>query len=95
LEVHLEQDPGIVPVSELRKDVAAVLKQLQSTQEPVVITQRGRAAAVLSSIEAYERREREHDLLQLLARGEKEISLGVGASLVSVLSEADDLLASD
>ena len=91
----LSKIPGIVPVSELRQDVAAVLKRLQASREPLVITQRGRAAAVLISIEAYERREREHDLLQLLARGEKEISDGVGVSLVSVLADADELLASD
>ena len=91
----LSKIPGIVPVSELRQDVAGVLKRLSGSREPLVITQRGRAAAVLISIEAYERREQEHDLLQLLARGEKEISDGVGVSLSSVLAEADDLLASD
>jgi len=87
--------PQLVPVSDLRQDAAAVLKRLQASREPLVITQRGRAAAVLLSIEAYERREQERDLLQLLARGEKEISDGKGSSLDSVLAEADALLAAD
>lgn len=87
--------PELVPVSDLRQDVAAVLKQLQNSREPLVITQRGRAAAVLLSIEAYERGEQERDLLRLLARGEKEISDGKGSNLNSVLAEADALLAAD
>jgi PHD/YefM family antitoxin component YafN of YafNO toxin-antitoxin module len=57
-----------------------------------VITQRGRAAGVLLSIDAYERSEHERELLRLLALGEKEIAGGTGHSLDSVLKEADGLL---
>lgn len=87
--------PELVPVSDLRQDVAAVLKRLQASREPLVITQRGRAAAVLLSIDAYERIEQERELLQLLARGEKEIREGKGSDLDAVLAEADALLAAD
>ena len=87
--------PELVPVSDLRQDVAAVLKRLQASREPLVITQRGRAAAVLLSIDAYERIEQERELLQLLARGEKEIRDGKGSDLDAVLAEADALLAAD
>ena len=85
--------PTIIPVTDLRQDAAAALKQARSTQQPLVITQRGRAAAVLLSLEAYERGERERQLLYLLARGEQEIAAGKGISLDEVLAEADDLLA--
>ena len=87
--------PEIVPISDLRQDVAAVLKRLQASREPFVITQRGRAAAVLLSVEAYQKGERERALLQMLARGEKEIAEGRGSDLDSVLAEADALLAAD
>jgi len=46
--------PEIVPVTDLRADIAAVLKRLEASREPFVITRRGRAAAVLLSVEAYE-----------------------------------------
>ena len=85
--------PKLVPVSDLRQDVAAVPKRLHASREPLVITQRGRATAVLLSVDAYERREQERALLQLLARGEKEIAAGKGADLDAVLAEADALLA--
>ena len=60
-----------------------------------MITQRGRAAAVLLSVEAYERSERDRELLRLLARGEKEIETAEGYDLDSVLAEADALLAEE
>jgi prevent-host-death family protein len=87
--------PKIVPVTDLRQDAAGVLKELQKTGEPLFITQRGRAAGVLMSIGAYERSQRERELLRLLARGEKEIADGRGHSLDSVLREADALLEDD
>lgn len=84
--------PKIIPVTDLRQDAAAVLREVQGSYEPLVITQRGRAAGVLLSVDAYERSQRELELLRLLAVGEKEIGEGRGHSLESVLKEADDLL---
>lgn len=51
--------PAIVPVSDLRQDAAGVLKSVKSSNEPLFITQRGRATAVLMSLDAYERFEAE------------------------------------
>ncbi len=84
--------PNIIPVTDLRQDAAAALKRLQASKQPVVITQRGRAAAVLLSMEAYERGEHERQLLRLIARGEQEIGAGKGFDLDAVLAEADALL---
>lgn len=84
--------PEIIPITELRQDAAAALKRLNSSRQPVVITQRGRAAAVLLSMEAYERSEHERELLHLLAQGEQEIAAGKGFDLDEVLAEADALL---
>jgi prevent-host-death family protein len=84
--------PEIVPVSDLRQGAAAVLERLRKLRRPLVITQRGRATAVLVSLEEYERSERERELLRLLALGEKEISEGRGHDLDEVMAEADALL---
>jgi len=85
--------PDIIPITDLRQDAAAALKRVRSSRQPAVITQRGRAAAVLLSLEAYERSEHERRLLHLLARGEQEIKAGKGFDLDEVLAEADALLA--
>ena len=81
--------PNIIPVTDLRQDAAAALKRLKTSKQPVVITQRGRAAAVLLSLEEYERGEHERQLLRLIARGEQEIAAGKGFDLDTVLAEAD------
>ena len=84
--------PDIIPVTDLRKDAAGVLRKLQSSAGPLVITQRGRAIAVIQSLEAYEKSEHERELLRALANGDKEISAGKGHTLSSVMKEADALL---
>lgn len=83
--------PKIIPVSDLRQKTSAVLKDI-SAGEPVFITQRGRAVAVMVSMKAYEHSQHELDILRLLARGEKEIEAGTAYELGEVLKEADRFL---
>lgn len=87
--------PAIVPISDLRQDTAGVIKRVIATGEPVVITQRGRASAVLVSADAYERIQYENELLHVLARGDAEIAAGVGRDAEDVMAEARALLGTD
>jgi len=87
--------PDIIPVTDLRQDAAAVLRKLQKSARPLVITQRGRAIAVIQSVDAYEKSEQDRELLRILASGEKEIAAGKGHTLSSVMKEADTLLGSE
>ncbi len=84
--------PIIIPISDLRQNASDVIKRVTSSGEPVFITQRGRAAAVMVSMENYENAQHENELLRLLARGEKEIEAGIGYELDEVIKEADKLL---
>ncbi len=87
--------PEVIPVTDLRQDAAAALRKVRSSRQPLIITQRGRATAVMLSIEAFEQAEHERQLLRLLARGEREIAAGRGHDLAAVLREADALLAQE
>jgi prevent-host-death family protein len=82
----------IIPVSDLRQDAAKILKRLKDSKQPLIITQRGRAAAVMLSVETFERSEHDKELLRLLAKGEREIGMGEGYDLEAVLAEADSIL---
>jgi prevent-host-death family protein len=82
----------IIPVSDLRQDTAKIMKRLQDSREPLIITQRGRAAAVMISVEAYKQSEHDKELLRLLAKGDREIEIGQGYNLNDVFAEADALL---
>jgi len=83
---------NIIPVSDLRQDAANILKKLKDSKEPLIITQRGRAAAVMQSVETFEQSEHHKELLHLLAKGEREIEIGEGYDLEAVLAEADLIL---
>ena len=86
---------NILPVSDLRQDAAKILKQLRDKKDPIIITQRGRAAAVMIGVEAYEKSEHDKELLRLLAKGDREIESGEGYELGTVLAEADLLLSKE
>ena len=87
--------PNIIPVSDLRQDAAKLLKQLRNNKEPLIITQRGRATAVIIGVDAYKKSEHEKELLLLLAKGDREIEIGEGYDLDTVFAEADALLAKE
>lgn len=84
--------PAIIPISDLRQDAAGVIRRVVATDQPVVITQRGRASAVLVSADAYERIQYENDLLRVLARGDAEMAAGLGRDADDVLAEVRVLL---
>ena len=85
--------PKIVPISDLRQDATNILKSITSSREPIFITQRGRAAAVMVSMQDYEQIQHELEILRLLAKGEHEIQAGVGFDMDDVFAEADSMLA--
>ena len=85
--------PKIIPISDLRQDASGVIKRVAASRDPLFITQRGRATAVMLSMKEYEHTQHELEILRLLARGEKEIEAGVSFDLDSVLAESDALLA--
>jgi len=65
--IDLEAD--IQPVSDFRANSAAMLKHVQETGRPIVLTQRGRSAAVVVDIKTYQALIDELDELKDLARG--------------------------
>lgn len=77
-----------IPVGNLRQDAAQIIKHLKDSKKPIFITQSGQPAAVMLSVEAYEKWEHDKKLLRLLAKGEQEIRSGAGHDLDEVLAEA-------
>jgi prevent-host-death family protein len=84
--------PDIIPVTDLRQDAAKVLGRVKSSKKPLIVTQRGRAAAVMLSVERYEAQEREQEILRRIAKGEQEIAEGKGHGLRDVMKDADRIL---
>ena len=82
----------IIPISDLQTKAKKYVEQVRETEQPVIVTQRGRASAVLVSYEAYEGmlalqdEMRYPDFHKRMARVRKEQASGVSFSLEEVLS---------
>jgi prevent-host-death family protein len=63
-------------LTEFRANAAAFVEQAQSTREPIVLTQRSRAAAVLIAIDAYESLVHELEFLRDLATSHDQAAAG-------------------
>ena len=83
--------PKFIPVTDLRQDAAAVLRAVQSGNEPIVVMQRSRSAAVLISVDSYERMIYEREVLGLLVQGEKDIKAAKGVSVDEMLAELESV----
>lgn len=70
----------IRPLAEVRAHITAVLTQVQRTRRPVVITQRGRSAAVLVNVEEYEALLDRLELLQDIRTAERQLGRGQGVA---------------
>ena len=66
----------IKPVSYLKAKAADLLKQVNETRRPVIITQNGEPRAVLQDPESYEKMRNAIGLLKVLAISEEEIKTG-------------------
>ena len=70
----------IKSVTYLKSKAADLLKQINETHRPVVITQNGEPKAVLQDPESYENMRDAIGLLKLMAQGEEEIKKGKAKS---------------
>jgi prevent-host-death family protein len=67
---------AIEPISMLKSRSAKLVQIAQVTKKPVVITQNGRAAAVLMDYATFEAERGRLQLLQYLAQGDGEVRQG-------------------
>ena len=66
----------IKPVSYLKSKSADLLKQINETHRPVIITQNGEPKAVLQDTESYENMRNAIGILKLISQGEEDIKKG-------------------
>jgi len=68
-------DP-IISLSDFKADASQWLKRLQDASDAVVLTQNGRASAVVQSFESYQRQQQALLMLKLVTQGEADIRAG-------------------
>lgn len=75
---RIQLDEDIRPLSEFRAKVTSFIDKVRETKRPIVITQRGKSAAILMDVSEYEALMQKIELLTDIQVGEKQIADGFG-----------------
>ena len=76
----MKYSEAIEPVTTLKTKSAELIKRAKESGQPIIITQNGKATAVLVDVESFERQREALLLLRYLAVGGDEIGKGKGVS---------------
>ncbi len=82
----------IKPVTYLKSRAADMLRQVNETHRPIIITQNGEPRAVLQDPQSYEDMRNAIGLLKLLALGEEDIRKGKSRPQSEVFSDLEKRL---
>ncbi len=79
----------IKPVTYLKARAADLLKQINETRRPVIITQNGEARAVLQDPQSYESMRNAIGMLKLISQGEADIRSGKSRAQEDVFKDIE------
>jgi prevent-host-death family protein len=82
----------IKPVTYLKSNAADLLKQINETQRPVIITQNGEPKAVLQDPASYENMRNAIGILKLISQGEADVRDGRTKPQEKMFNEIEDAL---
>lgn len=82
----------IKPVTYLKSKAADLLKQINETRRPVIITQNGEPKAVLQDPKSYENMRKAIGILKLISQSEEEIKDGKSKSQEDVVLNLENIL---
>ena len=81
----------IKSVTYLKSRAKDMLKQVNETHRPIIITQNGEPKAVLQDTESYENMRKAIGILKLVSLGEEDIRSGKSKSQDNVFSDLEKL----
>ena len=82
----------IKPISYIKTNAADMLKRVNETHSPIVITQNGEARAVLLDTKSYQDMRNSLGILKLMAAAERDIETNELVEHSSVFQDARNLL---
>jgi antitoxin YefM len=77
---RVKLDTDIKPLSEFRAKAANLIERVRNTGRPLVLTQRGRSAAIVVAVDEYERLLEEVEMLRDVRKAEDQINHGEAVS---------------
>lgn len=90
MKMNISKD--IKSVTYLKSRTADLLKQINETQRPVIITQKGEPRGVLQDPKSYENMRNAIGILKLISQAEEEIKNGRAKPQEEVFANIDKLL---
>ena len=78
----------VIPVSELKTHMKRILSRIVQTGQPVLVTQNGHSAVMLVDVAAFQRQQEKLEILEAIAKGEREILEGRGLTHAEVVRRA-------
>ena len=90
--MRLKPTEDVRPITDFRNHAAEILSQVRTTKRPVVITQKGKSAAILLDAEQYEKQQELLELLQKIAKGVKAAEEGRLIPHEQVMKEVEEWL---
>ena len=75
-KINLDPESDILPISDFRAQASAMLAQIQATGRPLVLTKRGRGAAVVLDLASYRDLLEELEELRDVQRGLADVEAG-------------------
>ena len=83
----------IAPITELKRDAASLIERAVERRSPIVITQNGRATAVLQDARSFEEERSAFAILKAALEGDREIDDGRGITHAAHRKRVESLLA--
>lgn len=91
----MKYSESIKPISYIKTHLAQIVRNLNETQSPMIITQNGEAKAVVLDIKQYEQMQESMAMLELIAQGKKNLAEGKYRPASKVFRELKDRIAKD
>jgi prevent-host-death family protein len=82
----------IKPITYLKSKAPDLLKQINETRRPVIITQNGEPRAILQDPKSYENMRNAIGILKLLSQGEEDVRSGRTKSQEEVFANIEQFL---
>jgi antitoxin YefM len=89
-KIRLLED--LTPISDFRVRTPEILAKVRKTKRPLILTQRGRSAAVLEDIGEYEKKEERLELLEAILKGLQAGENGKVVTHAKAMSQLDKIL---
>ena len=84
MQSGIKYSEDVVPISDLKINPGRIINQTDRTHRPVLVTSRGRGAAIVESVRDYEAKSKEQAFLRGVVQGLMDIEEGREINLADV-----------